>query len=88
MLLALLLACASGNACADYVSARQACSDAAGGTTVYDADTICGDWTAELEDTYGDWYRCQQQAYIANECVDAAVLAQAENDAATCPQPQ
>lgn len=87
MLVALLLACASGNSCADYVAARQACAEEAGDDTVYDADVVCGQWTAELESTYGDWYTCQEQAYIAEPCLDAAVLLEAENNAATCPQP-
>ena len=29
----------------------------------------------------------QEQAYIAEPCADAAVLLEAENNAATCPQP-
>lgn len=88
MLLVLLFACASGNSCEAYIEALQACSDEAGGDTVYDADTTCGQWTAELEDTYGDWYKCQAQAYSATECTDAAVFAEAENGAASCPAPQ
>jgi hypothetical protein len=87
MLVALLLACASGNSCADYVKARQACAEEAGDTTVYDPETICADWTAEQESTYGDWYKCQEQAYIAEECTDESVVLAAENNAATCPQP-
>lgn len=88
MLLALLLAaCASGNSCADYVAAQQACSDAAGGDTVYDADTVCGDWTAEQEELYGDWYQCQEAAYTALECKTLADYADAEAGAATCRAP-
>lgn len=87
LLLVAFLGCASGNSCADYVDARQACSDEAGGTTTYDADTICGEWTSELEDTYGDWYKCQMSAYTADECKTNAELLAAESAAATCPQP-
>ena len=88
MLILLALACASGNSCADYVDARQACADGAGGSTVYDADTICGEWTAELESTYHDWYKCQAAAYTAIKCQDAADVADAEEGAATCVSPE
>lgn len=88
MLLSLLLAaCASGNSCADYVSAVEACTEESGGSAVYDVDTICGDWTAEQEERFGDWYQCQASAYTAQECKSATELNDAENAAATCPQP-
>jgi hypothetical protein len=86
-LLLALLACASGNSCADYIAAMQECATESGDSTVYDADTICGDWTAEQEELYGDWYQCQASAYTAQECKTATELNDAENAAATCPQP-
>lgn len=87
LILPILFACASGNACADYIEARQACSDEADGTTVYDADTLCAGWTAAEEEIYGDWYHCQMSAYTAQECRELADLLDAESGAATCPQP-
>ncbi len=88
MMFALLLsACASGNSCADYITALQACTEEAEGTAVYDAETACGEWTAELEELYGDWYQCQESAYTAVECKTATELNDAANAAATCPQP-
>lgn len=88
MLLALLLAaCASGNSCADYVTALNACTEESGGIAVYDPEAHCGEWTAEQEELYGDWYQCQESAYTAFECKTATEVNDAENAAATCPQP-
>ena len=89
MLLALTLAaCASGNSCADYIVALETCTEESGASGSYDADAICGDWTAELEDRYGDWYQCQQSAYTTVECKSAADLNDAGNAAATCRRPE
>ncbi len=87
LLLVAVFGCASGNSCVDYVAALQACSDEAGGTDVYDGDAICGEWTADQEELYGDWYKCQMSAYTAQECKTNAELQEAESGAATCPQP-
>ncbi|MSQ02523.1 MAG: hypothetical protein EXR71_11655 [Myxococcales bacterium] len=87
LLVALHAGCNSGNSCADYVLVRQDCSDESGGDTVYDAETICGNWTSEQEDVYGDWYSCQAAAFTAVDCNAAQAYLDAESGAATCDPP-
>lgn len=87
LLLVLLVACSNENSCADYVAARQACSDEAGGDTVYDAEAVCGEWSTEQEQVYGDWYQCQTAAYQAVECRSTEEMLDAESGAATCDPP-
>ena len=84
LILALLVACASGDSCRDYITALGDCEAAAGGTTVYDADATCGEWTAEQEDEFGTWYQCKTEYYADADCSDAAQREAATADAETC----
>ncbi len=88
MLLVLAITgCSTANSCADYVGARQACADESGDDTVYDAGVVCGEWSAEQEELYGDWYACQAAAYTAVECRTVDDRLDAESGAATCDPP-
>ncbi len=67
-MLFLFLACATGDSCRDYITALSDCEVASGGSTVYDADATCGEWTAEQESEFGEWYQCKAEAYAGVDC--------------------
>lgn len=79
-----LLACAPSDSCRDYITALSDCAEAAGDSTVYDAEATCGEWTAEQEAEFGDWYACKAEAYAGADCVDAAAREAASAEAESC----
>ena len=84
--LLLLVACAPQNSCAEYVAAAGACTESAGGdAAAYDEESICGDWTAEKEASYGDWYQCQADAWSASSCATTEDVSAAVDAASACP---
>lgn len=87
MLLLLVLACASGDSCSDFVQARNDCSESAGSSDRLDATELCAGWTAEQESTYGDWYECQMRAYTQNQCDTTDDLYDAKEGASLCTEP-
>ncbi len=84
MWLWLLLSCADENSCRDYVEVVAACNEAAGGDTVYDAETICGEWTAEQEEAYGEKYQCRAAAYEGVDCADTEAREAAVSEEGKC----
>ncbi|MBM4393189.1 MAG: hypothetical protein FJ090_18855 [Deltaproteobacteria bacterium] len=80
----LLLACADENSCRDYIEVVAACNEDAGGEAVYDAETICGEWTAEQEDAYGASYQCRAAAYEGVDCTDTEAREAAVSEEGTC----
>ncbi len=92
LLTLLAVGCASTNSCADYTGAVIACAGAAGAdTTPYAEESVCGEWTPELENLYGAWYRCQADAYADADadgaCETAEGYVAAASIAVECPAP-
>lgn len=80
MLLPLLVGCAAPNSCAEYVAAAFACTE----DPAYDEASICGEWSADAEDVFGEMYRCRAEAWRAADCTSGEGIAAAEREDDAC----